>query len=122
MVPIFIYEKQLRVSALLDTGASCSCISLAFLEKAGLLHRLQSKADYKIKVGNGQYVGVAGQATLEFQIGSLRARATFAVLEDAALDVILGIDFLYTYGFQLQFQKRATNITPPVLKSPSSMT
>ena len=109
IMPIYFPESRTNAKALIDTGASLSVVRKEFIERIGLMRKVVRFGDYKIRVGDGKSVPVVGQITLRFLLGKLDTVATFAVLEQGAMDCILGIDFLYKYGLKINFDKLSSS-------------
>lgn len=92
---IAIHVNQCKVRALLDTGASVSCISLKAIEKFFKSNvELQSCDISKVTGVGGHLIPVLGQLSLTVNIGNITVQHTFRVLENMNYPVILGLDFL----------------------------
>ena len=90
----------LRVRALVDSGASCSVLSSAVVNKAEHL-RLQCRSTRKTVKGVGNLeIPIHSTVFTSVGIGSLKTYLRFAVVEASSLpvDAILGNNFLHPMG------------------------
>ena len=105
---------QIKCNALVDTGATRSCISEEFYQP---LMQPQIRSLYPMTVVSttGSNVKPMGITTCEIQIGKRKFRMDFIVCEKVGRPCYLGLDFLRKYKiglgwsptgkFQLQFKK-----------------
>ena len=88
---------QVKVRALIDSGASCSVLSSAVVERAEQLKALRKYSGKSVRgVGNLE-IPIASTITTAVQIGSIKTNIRFAVVTAEALpvDAILGCNFLH---------------------------
>ena len=112
-VPIQL--EQVNCNALVDTGATRSCISERFYQKLG---QPQIRTLYQIAVvsASGGNVDPVGITTCDILIGKRKFTMDFIVCKKIARPCYLGLDFLRKYKiglgwsptgkFQLQFKKQ----------------
>ena len=105
---------QVKCNALVDTGATRSCISKEFYQQ---LMQPQIRSLYQMTVvsATGSNVKPMGITTCEILIGKRKFRMDFIVCEKVGRPCYLGLDFLRKYKiglgwsptgkFQLQFKK-----------------
>lgn len=85
-----------RTNALVDTGASISCISLSFVKKCGIDLQTIEPCDVKQVAGvGGDRVSVIGKTLIPIVIAGARFDFKFHVLDDFHHKLIIGVDFLY---------------------------
>ena len=104
----------MKCNALVDTGATRSCISKEFYQQ---LMQPQIRSLYQMTVvsATGSNVKPLGMTTCEVLIGKRKFRMDFIVCEKVGRQCYLGLDFLRKYKiglgwsptgkFQLQFKK-----------------
>ena len=107
--------ENIKCNALVDTGATKSCISESFYQQ---LLQPQIKTLYQMRVvsATGGNVKPKGLTTCEILIGKRKFRMEFIVCEKINRPCYLGLDFLRKYRiglgwspngkFQLQFKKK----------------
>ena len=88
--------KRHNVRILIDTGASLSCLSLAFLNKLKVTQRsLKASQDIRSVRGvGGEIHKILGTIELEFTISGTKVCHKFYVFSNLYTPVILGFDFL----------------------------
>jgi hypothetical protein len=84
-----------QVRTLLDTGATCSCVSAKFASKLGLQWSMVDSNMEEIG-GVGGEVSVLGRLENTVKLGKKQAKQTFLVVQDpiAGYECLLGQDFL----------------------------
>ena len=99
-----------RTQALIDSGAGVSCIQSSMLQKFKQNFQLNpSKISRIIGVG-GERHQVSGQVELSLKIGSATFSQNFIVLEHLHHPIILGIDFMKTYGANIDFHRKVLTL------------
>ena len=85
-----------KTNALCDTGASISCMSKTFFNKAFNDENAKcTKSNISTIVGvGGTHHAVQGETNVDICFGSLTLNAKFYVIEDLHHSIILGIDFM----------------------------
>ena len=101
---IIVSVNKFKTKSLLDSGASISCVTLAYIQKAGFsINDLQPKEfDNIIGVG-GETHAVLGTIKLSIRIGNLLLDHKFHVFKYLHQSLILGIDFLTTHDCKIDF-------------------
>ena len=93
---ISVKIAQCRTSALVDTGASISCISQALMYRSGLSREGIETCSLKQITGvGGEHHRVLGIISVPLVISGLCFPYKFYVLEQLHHSIILGIDFLH---------------------------
>ena len=121
LLKIPITCNNLKVSALIDTGAECSCIPVSIANRLKL-----TVTPYSIKVttvsGSNQALGVA---TFECSYTTKSAVITVIVLPDVLTKevLILGMDTLHLFGIYIyglrDYEHALTNSYSTILDSPT---
>ena len=87
--------------ALWDSGASCEFISGRLAKRLGLpLRKLKSQGS--VKTANGQQLSCENYVRVWMTLGKKRYRHCFKVI-DMSLDVVLGISFMRSFDFQMDW-------------------
>lgn len=97
-----------KTSALCDTGASISCLSESFFNKA-FLDKKPKISESKIKtiVGvGGTHHAVSGEVNLDISFGTVTLASKFYVIKDLHHSVILGIDFMEKHKVSLDIASK----------------
>ena len=97
---------------LFDSGASHSFISRAFVNKNGLPTETMGSV-IKVSSPGGEMIVSAGCRHLTLEIGIYQFPTHLAILDSQGLDVILGMDWLTTYGGVIDCANRAITLTTP---------
>ena len=81
--------------ALLDTGASRSCISKTFADqlKINILPIENNDKFLTLQAANGNNIQIAGQVVISFKISGCHIQHTFIVVPQLHQNLILGYDF-----------------------------
>lgn len=109
---ILLEINERKTRALIDSGASISCIQKSVLEKLDQNKNIEiqpSKLSRIIGVGGEQHQ-VFGQVTLKLNISGLKIDQNFIVLEHLHHSVILGLDFMKDYHVKIDFHKRIMTV------------
>ena len=94
-----------KIKALIDTGASISCISKSFLVNSGNRSKLRTDTDILcIKGVCGERHSVEGTAVIKIKIGKFQVDQRFYVFSRLHEDLLLGIDFLTNNGAKIDLQ------------------
>jgi hypothetical protein len=96
---------------LFDTGASHSFISRTFANKNGSPTETIGKT-IKVSSPGGELLVDAGWRQLILEIGRYKFPTHLVILESQGLDVILGMDWMTTYGV-IDCVNRAITLTTP---------
>jgi len=92
---VHVKVKQVRTTALVDTGASISCVGMSYLKKLGIAANTLKPADIAEIVGvGGETHPVLGSITLDINIGNVILSQSFHVFSHIHHPMILGMDFL----------------------------
>ena len=88
------------VPALVDTGSSCSLVSLQLLSDLGLSYMVRSADCCSVLVANGNSIEVKGEATLNCVVQGEVVSVRCVVLESMLnkVDFILGMDLIHELG------------------------
>jgi hypothetical protein len=97
---------------LFDTGASHSFISRTFANKNGFPTETIGKT-IKVSSPGGELIVNAGCRDLIMEIGKYKFPTHLVVLDSRGLDVILGMDWMTTYGGVIDCVNRAITLTTP---------
>ncbi|KAM0911004.1 hypothetical protein ACQ4PT_013787 [Festuca glaucescens] len=100
---------------LFDTGASHSFISRAFVVKNNLPTETTG-CPLRVSSPGGEMLVTDGCRNLTLQIGKHKFLANLVVLPSQGLDVILGMDWMTTYGGIIDCAKRSITLTTPEVK------
>ena len=95
--------KRIQTYVLLDTGAACSCISLAFARRLKAKITPSSLQD-KLVTADGTTLQRRGTAEVTVQLGHLQVRHRFEVINGLRNNVIFGVDFLQNTQCVLDIQ------------------
>ena len=106
---VTIGDKKTR--CLVDTGATISCASLAYLEKTGIncAHLKPADIEYITGVGNETH-SVLGKLEIPLNISGIKISFDFFILQSLTHPVILGMDFLKFHRVQIDLDKRTVYI------------
>lgn len=101
-----------RVSLLVDTGASVSCVSLPFLAKLKTPPNLmlRHKQVSHVRGVNGDLLKVVGSIELPVKIQGLILYHTFTVLATLYTPVILGLDFLEEHEASIDLKDKTLTL------------
>jgi hypothetical protein len=97
---------------LFDTGASHSFISRAFVNKYAFTTETIGKI-IKVSFSGGELLVSAGCRDLILEIGKYKFPTHLVILDSQGLDVILGMDWMTTYGGVIDCASRAITFTTP---------
>ena len=115
---VYISICNKEVSALVDTGASISCMSK---EQADKLQIAVNKIDGVVaKAINGQFLDVAGVSDVSWKVSGIVCDVRFYIINKLNLPIILGQDFLSKYGVVIDFSKCHLKIYDRIVNFDSS--
>ena len=100
---IFTTINDLQTYVLLDAGAACSCISLAFARRLKTKITPSSLQD-KLITADGNTLQRRGTTEVTAQLGHLQLRHRFEVINGLRNNVIFGVDFLQNTHCVLDIQ------------------
>ncbi|XP_071678354.1 uncharacterized protein [Lolium perenne] len=100
---------------LFDTSASHSFISRAFVVKNNLPTETTG-CPLRVSSPGGEMLVTDGCRNFTLQIGKHKFPANLVVLPSQGLDVILGMDWMTTYGGVIDCAKRSITLTTPEMK------
>ena len=91
-----VVVNNVNVEALLDSGASISCLSQKFYHSCPMRNnsKLNPSSVSSIQGVSGQLLQVVGQVTIPVVANRLKLLHTFQVIKDLPKSVILVVDFL----------------------------
>lgn len=106
-----------ETSMLIDTGASVTAVSNAFLSTLPTPPTLQSSLLPSVRTVSGEQLPVRGQATLTFLIGDRTYISNTLVIANLSYPVVLGRDFLTQCGSVIDLKEHtlilgACNVVP----------
>ena len=104
-----VYVNGEKVSALIDTGASCSAISLKFsqIEAIRSLKLVFTANAREIKLANDQEIDSHGKlVNVPVMINKIKTTTNPHIMEDLSYDLILGRDWCEANGVVLDFNKK----------------
>lgn len=99
------------LDALVDTGATVSVVSYAFLQE--IFKNVQIKTDPKnlgLKSACGNYLNKVGISTISVDINGLIIQHDFHVIEYLQQKVILGLDFLKQNNAHIDFEHNTLSL------------
>jgi len=97
---ISVTVNKHKITALIDSGASVSCISRKFADKAGI--KFAQNMNYELlRSADGRDLQVLGSADLTVGLRGLLVPYQFFVIDGLSYNVLLGIDFLQATGCKL---------------------
>ena len=101
-----------KTNALCDTGASVSCISKLFFEKAFPINKPSiNPCHIQSIVGvGGTHHSVLGAIEIDIKFGTLGLKYPFYIIEDLHHSVILGHDFMETHNVTLDIRGKKMHI------------
>ena len=104
--------NKLIISALVDTGASISCISQSVFQKSGLTNNFVQSASVIQQVTgvSGTVIPISGKVTIPITINNLTLVHTFYVLPCMNYNIILGLDFLTKQSAHLNFETNSQQL------------
>lgn len=109
---IFIEIFGKRHQALVDSGASISCLSKSLYARLVARHQINissSKLSNVVGVGGERHT-VLGDVKLKLNISGLQIDQTFAVIDSLHHDIILGLDFMTSNHVKIDFQQRCLSV------------
>lgn len=107
-----------RAQCLLDTGATVSCISNAFLSKTNLYNtKLQPTDISEISGVGGERHKILGILKVPIVISSAQFLFDFYVLPELQHPVILGVDFMDAHKVEMDFNKKTVFIKDKLVRT-----
>ena len=91
-IPVTMGSKS--VPALIDTGASISCVSKRFLSRSGLICSKTEKCLYKVSLADGSETIARQKIFVTFSVKDISFSHSFLLLKTLHRPIILGVDFL----------------------------
>ena len=88
---IFVFDKNTRISYLLDTGADICVYPIS------KIHGLANKGEYELFAANGTRVATYGSVAIHLNLSLRRAFKWHFTVADVQMPTI-GMDFLSHYG------------------------
>ena len=110
---IHVNVQNVKVLALLDSGASISCLSLPMYTKLMSDQTLQESKIPKVQGVSGSTIQVLGKVLINFQIENMKLEHTFYVLNTMVQSMILGYDFLDSHKAHFDFETHKLSLKPP---------
>ena len=104
--------QNVSILALIDSGASISCMSTAFYDSLPPQSRslLQKSKVLSIQGVSGRCLQVIGQITVSVVANRLNLSHTFQVIKDLPKTVILGVDFLSDHKASINWTNNTLQI------------
>lgn len=99
-----------ETSMLIDTGASVTAVSNAFLSTLPTPPTLQSSLLPSVHTLSGEQLPVRGQATLTFLIGDRAYISNTLVIANLSYPVVLGRDFLTQCGSVIDLKEHTLTL------------
>ena len=97
-VPLTIQNsEQSVVTAIVDTGANCSCINIDFYKRYLSTTPLSKLTMKTVKQASGSSIGAMGTLDMKFEIQEKPFCQKFIVCSSLKMAMILGLDFAQTY-------------------------
>lgn len=96
-------------TALLDTGASISCISEQLMQELRMKH-INTNANQFVRSISGSFLKVIGETEINFIIDSCLLNNTFVVIKDINQKLILGQDFFHKYNVVIDFHNNCITL------------
>lgn len=94
------------ISAFVDTGAQATVMSERCAQRCGLLGRINTRhAGRAVGVGSARILGRIHNVTL--RIGSLKIKFEINVLQNADMDLLIGLDVLRSYKCAIDLQRNS---------------
>ena len=92
-------------NALIDTGATRSCMSERYYKKLQLakIHLLQN---FNVKSATGSNLAPMGLVTCPFELGKMKFSSDFIVCKNLTRPLILGRDFLIQNHVSVRYSKK----------------
>ena len=107
-----------KTQALVDTGASISCVSKSFLDKPDFKNSKLQKCDLKEIIGvGGEKHQILGKIEFQILISGIRISYGFYVLNTLHHSVILGMHFLTHHKVQIDLDKGVVFIKDQVFSA-----
>jgi hypothetical protein len=107
------------IRCLLDTGASISLVSSAFVDSLNLaVDPLQSNDKTCFYAANGSRMHVVGTINLYFKVSGLTLNHDFYVVDNLADSVLLATDFFMKNNCILDFSKQIISILGDLIRAP----
>ena len=109
--PISIQNKQIRIdsNALMDTGATRSCMNYSTAYRVGRSNIKQFRT-LQVVGADGSDLGAIGTLQCKVTIGDIEVEQTFIVCQHLRRNVILGIDFAKENQAGVLWTKQGTRI------------
>ncbi|MEW8547939.1 MAG: reverse transcriptase domain-containing protein [Candidatus Thiodiazotropha sp.] len=108
-----------KTQALIDTGASISCVSKLFLTKTSYHNSELNPCELKEIVGvGGEKHSILGQKEIDILVSGVKISFPFYVLNSLHHSMILGMDFLEHHKVKIDIEAGTVYIKDKLLKSP----
>ena len=109
--PVSIQNKQTRIdsNALMDTGATRSCMNYSMAYKLGRNNIKQFRTMQVVRA-DGSDLGAVGTLQCKIMIGDIEVEQTFIVCQHLRRNVILGTDFAKENQAGVSWTKQGTRI------------
>ena len=105
-VPLTLLNHlQASVSAIIDTGANCSCINTDFYTKHLPTIPLDKLVLKSVKQASGSSIGAKGTVDIAFRIQDKPFKHKFIVCSALKTEIILGLDFAQTYRIGIDWDE-----------------
>ena len=109
--PISIRNLQMKIdsNALMDTGATRSCMNYSTVYKLGK-HRIKQFDTMQVVGADGSDLGVVGTLKCKITIGDIKVDQTFIVCRHLRRNVILGTDFAKENQAGVSWTRQGTRV------------
>ena len=106
---ITVKVKKREYKALVDTGAEVSIISSRVYDQLYPRPELKKKR-MRLQAANGTLMRIKGETSLNFKVGSQKVRQDCVVIKELNRLIILGRDWLRSYGVRVYFDLGAIRL------------
>ena len=105
-IPLIVQNhSHSLVSAIVDTGANCSCINTEFHTKYLPKIPLDKLTTKSVKQASGSSIGAMGTLDITFKVRERPFRHKFIVCSALKTEMILGLDFAQTYRIGIDWDE-----------------
>jgi hypothetical protein len=101
-----IFIQNLNVNALVDTGASVSCVKQSFLSQMRKIDVNGNSSTTCLITADGKPIGVRGSVSLSFNLMQRQFHHTFYIIDNLSYPLILGLDFLSAHDIRLDCRQK----------------
>lgn len=95
-------KSDKRIKALFDSGSSYSFIKSSIIDEIGYYQK--NNINIKVEIGDGRLINYKESVILQIKLNKNNYFQEF-IIGDIPDQMIIGVDFLQTYGHTLKFEK-----------------